>query len=60
VPLFDEVKFSLGKGKEFTIKKEGAGKKIRQIKYDDEPIDGWFIQHAQLEKGKRLIIITEE
>jgi putative alpha-1,2-mannosidase len=28
VPLFDEVKFRLGNGTEFTIKKEGEGKKI--------------------------------
>lgn len=60
VPLFDEVKFSLGKDKEFTIKKEGTGKKIRRITYGDELIEGWFIQHDQLEKGKELIIITEE
>ena len=60
VPLFDEVKFSLGKGKEFIIRKEGNGKKIRQIKYDNKPIEGWFIQHDQLAQGKELIITTTE
>ncbi|WP_294080188.1 GH92 family glycosyl hydrolase [Proteiniphilum sp. UBA5384] len=60
VPLFDEVKFSLGEDKEFTIKKEGYGKKIRQIKYGDTPLDGWFIQHSQLKQGKELTITTEE
>ncbi|SCD19287.1 Glycosyl hydrolase family 92 [Proteiniphilum saccharofermentans] len=59
VPLFDEVKFSLGKGKEFTIRKEGSGKKIRQIRYGNEPIEGWFIQHNQLLQGKELVISTE-
>lgn len=59
VPLFDEVKFSLGKGKGFTIRKEGKGKKIQQIRYGNEPIEGWFIQHNQLVQGKELIITTE-
>ncbi len=59
VPLFNEVKFSLGKGKEFTIRKEGNGKKIKQIKYDNKPIEGWFIQHDQLLQGKELVISTE-
>lgn len=58
VPLFDEVKFSLGEGKEFTIRKEGNGKKIQQIRYGEETIDGWFIQHDQLAQGKELTIIT--
>ena len=59
VPLFNEVKFSLGKGKECTIRKEGNGKKIKQIKYDNKPIEGWFIQHDQLLQGKELVITTE-
>jgi predicted alpha-1,2-mannosidase len=59
VPLFDEVKFSLGEGREFTIRKEGNGKKIQQIRYGNETIDGWFIQHDQLAQGKELIITTE-
>ncbi len=60
VPLFDEVKFSLGEGREFTIRKEGNGKKIRQIRYGNETIDGWFIRHDQLAQGKELIITTTE
>lgn len=60
VPLFDEVKFSLGEGREFTIRKEDNGKKIQQIRYGNETIDGWFIQHDQLAQGKELIITTTE
>ncbi|WP_313380087.1 GH92 family glycosyl hydrolase [Proteiniphilum saccharofermentans] len=60
VPLFDEVKFSLGESREFTIRKEGNGKKIRQIRYGNETIDGWFIRHDQLAQGKELIITTTE
>lgn len=59
VPLFDKVKFTLGDGTEFTIRKEGKGKKIEQIKYGDSTIEGWFIQHDQLVQGKELVITTE-
>lgn len=59
IPLFDEVKFSLDEGREFTIRKEGNGKKIRQIRYGNETVDGWFITHEQLNQGKELVITTE-
>lgn len=60
VPLFKEVKFTLGDGNEFTIKKEGKGKKIEEIKYGNKVIDGWFINHDQLQVGNDLIIKTTE
>ncbi len=59
VPLFDKVEFRLDEKTTFTIRKEGNGKKIRQINYGDKPIDGWFITHDQLKEGKELIITTE-
>lgn len=59
VPLFDEVKFSLGDGHGFTIRKEGKGKKIKQIRYGDEILKGWFIQHDRLKEGNELVIFTE-
>lgn len=58
IPLFDEVKFSLNNGKEFTVRKDGNGKKIQQIKYAGKPLDGWFVQHDQLAQGKELTIVT--
>ncbi|MDR0422472.1 MAG: GH92 family glycosyl hydrolase [Proteiniphilum sp.] len=58
VPLFDEVKFSLTGGKTFTIRKEGRGKRIRQIRYGDDPVDGWFIRHDRLAQGRELVIST--
>ena len=39
VPLFDKVTF-LFKDKPFTIVKQGHGRKIRQITYDNEVVDG--------------------
>jgi predicted alpha-1,2-mannosidase len=59
VPLFDEVKFRLGTGNKFTIRKDGNGKKINQITYGGEVVDGWFISHELLEQGKELVIKTE-
>jgi predicted alpha-1,2-mannosidase len=59
VPLFDKVEFTLGNNTTFTLRKEGNGKKIRKIQYGNEPIDGWFITHEQLNQGKELVITTE-
>lgn len=58
VPLFDEIRFSLGEGNTFTIRKEGKGKKIKEIRYNGEKVNGWFIKHEQLKEGKELIIST--
>ncbi len=58
VPLFDKVVFTLGETP-FTIRKENAGKKIRQITYDGQKLTGYFISHAALQKGKTLLITTQ-
>lgn len=59
VPLFDKVDFDLG-GKKFTILKNGSGKKIESITYDNKKIDGYFIPHSELLKGKKLVITTRK
>ncbi|WP_102407705.1 GH92 family glycosyl hydrolase [Parabacteroides bouchesdurhonensis] len=63
VPLFDKISFTLGNNKTFSITKQktgnGAGRKITGITYGGEKVDGWFISHDQLEKGKELVIYTE-
>lgn len=59
VPLFDKVEFRLDEKTTFTIRKEGNGKKIQQIQYSNESINGWFITHGQLKQGKELVIKTE-
>ncbi|MCE5206124.1 MAG: GH92 family glycosyl hydrolase [Porphyromonadaceae bacterium] len=60
VPIFDKVEFTLGDNTTFTIRKEGNSKKIKQIRYDKEPIQGWFVTHDQLKKGRELVITTTE
>jgi len=57
VPLFDEVKMKLGR-KTLTIAKENAGSKITGITYGSQKIDGYFIKHDELTKGRKLIIKT--
>ncbi len=59
VPLFDKVEFSLGKNSTFTILKKNAGKKITTISYDGKKVDGYFITHDELKKGKTLVITTK-
>lgn len=59
VPLFDRVQFSLDGDRPFTITKNGNGKKITDITYGGEKVNGWFISHDQLKEGKELIIYTK-
>jgi predicted alpha-1,2-mannosidase len=57
VPLFDQVKFKLG-DKTLTIVKKNAGRKLTEITYDDKRVDGYFVAHHELIKGKKLVIVT--
>jgi len=59
VPLFDKIKFSLDKYTAFTITRQGKGKKITDITYGGEKVNGWFIDHDQLKEGKELLINTQ-
>jgi predicted alpha-1,2-mannosidase len=58
VPIFDKVVFNMD-NTPFTITKRGNGRKITDITYDGQKINGFFISHDDLKKGKELIIITE-
>ncbi len=57
-PLFDRVVFKLG-DTAFTISKPNKGRKISNITYDGKKINGYFIPHNELKKGKELVITTE-
>jgi len=58
VPLFDQTNFKLG-DKAFTIVKKNAGRKLSEIRYDDKKVEGYFVQHQDLVKGKKLVIVTK-
>lgn len=59
VPIFDKVEFTMG-DTTFTITKMGEGRKLSSISYDGKLVDGYFIKHDDLKKGKELIITTRE
>ena len=44
----------------FTVTKQGEGRKLTGISYDGKKLDGYFIKHDDLKKGKELIITTKE
>jgi putative alpha-1,2-mannosidase len=58
VPLFEKVEIKLGNGINCTILKKNSGRKISEITYGDQKVDGCFISHNELLKGKRLVITT--
>ncbi len=57
VPIFDKIEFDLGE-RTFTILRENSGQKITRISYDNQEINGYFISHSELKKGKKLVITT--
>jgi len=59
VPLFDEVKLNLSGSKELLIKKPNAGRKLKAIRVNGKPVDGYFIRHSLLNNGGTLEYETE-
>lgn len=60
VPLFDKVEFTFGDGTQFSISKKNSGRKITNITYGGKKVDGYFIPHSDLRKGKELVITTNQ
>lgn len=56
VPIFDKISITLSNGKIFTIVKKGKGTNIDKITIDGKPLDGWFVNHADMLQGKELDI----
>lgn len=59
VPLFDQVKLRFNGQTNCIIRKENSGKRINNIIFNDEKIDGYFISDSQLKAGKKLVITTK-
>ncbi|HML65055.1 MAG TPA: GH92 family glycosyl hydrolase [Dysgonomonas sp.] len=59
-PLFDKIEFTFGDGTQFSISKRNSGKKITDITYGGKKVDGYFISHSDLKKGKELVITTNQ
>lgn len=60
VPIFDKVEFTFGDGTQFSISKKNSGRKITDITYGGKKVDGYFIPHSDLRKGKELVITTNQ
>jgi putative alpha-1,2-mannosidase len=59
VPLFQKTTFKLNDGKTLTILKKNSGLRITRITYGRKTIDGYFVNHSDLETGRELVITTE-
>jgi predicted alpha-1,2-mannosidase len=55
VPLFDRVVFRLGEDS-FTITKRGNGRIMESAEYDGRRLNGIFISHDDLLRGRELVI----
>ena len=58
VPMFDKVALGMSPDQTVTIRRNGSGRKITDISYDGRKIDGYFVPHHDLVKGKDLVITT--
>ena len=59
VPIFDRTVFTLENDAQFIITKAGSGTKITNITYDGQPVNGYFISHNDLKRGKELVVTAE-
>jgi predicted alpha-1,2-mannosidase len=58
VPLFDKVVIRVSNGNSLTIIRRNSGAKITDITYAGQKVNGYFISHRELLKGKELVITT--
>jgi len=58
VPLFEKTTFKLNEGKTLTILKKNSGLRITSITYGGKTVDGYFVNHSDLDMGKDLVIAT--
>jgi len=59
VPLFDKIAFQLGGNTVFTITKKGTGNRITSLTYAGHKMNGYFLPHSELARGKELVITTK-
>ena len=59
VPLFQKTTFRLNEGNTLTIVKKNAGERITGITVGGKKVNGYFVEHSDLEAGKELVIATQ-
>ena len=55
-PIFNKIKITVGNGKKFAIVKRGKGRNIDKITIGGKPLDGWFVNYADMLQGKEMDI----
>ena len=58
VPIFDEVRLKPGAQESLDILRKGSGRTINKITSGDRVVDGYFVPHREMMKGKQLVIET--
>lgn len=59
VPIFDEIRWSIEGKKKFTVKKPGSGRKLKEIRLNGKPVQGYFLSHDDFMNGGTLEYTTE-
>jgi putative alpha-1,2-mannosidase len=59
VPLFQKTTFRLNEGKTLTILKNNSGERITGITIGGRKVNGYFVDHRELEAGTELEIATK-
>ncbi len=59
VPFFEKMTFHLNEGKMLTILKKNSGSRITSITYGGKKVEGYFVNHNDLETGRKLVTATE-
>ncbi len=59
LPVFDEVKWDLKKGKPLQIDKQGDSRNLKSIQLNGKSIDGYFISYDQFTAGGQLMLQTD-
>ena len=59
VPIFDKVVIRMSNGNALTIIRRNSGEKITGITYAGQKVNGYFISHHELLKGKELVITVK-
>lgn len=60
VPVFDEVRWQVDNGKVLTLKKEGNGRKMKEILVNKKVNKGYFIRHDLFKNGGEIEVKTTE
>lgn len=56
VPIFDTIRLDLGQDAQCEIVKPSPGTEITEITSAGQKINGYFVSHEELKKGKKLVI----